>query len=312
MKKIVCAFKYLTLIFAFFLFNNVAKAELRDSYTKRSNDGFLSMGNDFFIGFNGSPADGGVYHHTVDTGEEIYCLDMGLVSAYNLSTLFDLDPENPDRPFDKGIIYIASADADYRSKVTALRAFTAMTRRYRNLYLGSGYSVDPQKAAGKYAQYVALVNSAVDWTYDTNRDVYSGNSFFRSAFGSTAENMYEGAAYSSPCAQSDNGCLRQDIVNHFFGMYGDSAFLYRDGNNRDRVVDGIFDKSPRLNESNPYVQEAKRLFQEAIRVSADGNLNKDNKKITIQKPDKFSDNITGVPQENLTLIGRNLIIALIS
>ena len=296
MKKIVCAFKYLTLIFAFFLFNNVAKAELRDSYTKRSNDGYSSMGSDFFIGFNGSPAEGGVYHHTVDTGEEIYCLDMGLVSAYNLSTLFDLDPENPDRPFDKGIIYIASADADYRSKVTALRAFTAMTRRYRNLYLGSGYSVDPQRAAGKYAQYVALVNSAVDWTYDTNRDVYSGNSFFRSAFGSTAENMYEGAAYSSPCAQSDNGCLRQDIVNHFFGMYGDSAFLYKDGNDRDRVVDGIFDKSPRLNESNPYVQEAKRLFQEAIRVSAAGNLNKDNKKITIQKPDKFSDNITGVPQ----------------
>ena len=253
MKKLRRLYVYIVFLLGFFVSIQNVFAELSDSYTKLPTPSSAEpVGNYYFDG-NGNGHSVGNYHQKIesngvsgrqDDDKDIFCLDMSLKGGSDLKAWRTLEPDNPDSLYDRGIIYIANSDADYRSKLTALRAFVTLIPPYRKFYVvNSGYS------SSQVGPYLALINSAVEWATDFD------NETLKKVFG---QFCYDKNFYTDPITSK-----RQHIINHLFGAnvypdYQATAFWVMKSNGQKELVDGIFDKANRLDESNPYVAKIGR------------------------------------------------------
>ena len=291
MKKVRNIYIYITFLLSFFISVQNVFADLPDSYTKLPTPSNTEPVGNYYFDEDGDVHTFGNYHQKVesngvsgrqDDDKDIFCLDMSLKGGTNLIAWRTLEPDDPDSLYDRGIIYIANSDADYRAKITALRAFVTLIPPYRKFYLAND-----SYGSSQLDPYVALINSAVDWATDFD------NETLKKVFGQFCydRNFYTDSSTSK----------RQHIINHLYGdnvypEYKATAFWVMHSNGNEELVDGIFDKANRLDESNPYVAKSKELFQEAIRVSAGQGDYNDNKSFAFpEQPTSFTDVITVDP-----------------
>lgn len=181
------------------------------------------------------------YDNATNTSYDFYCLD-GIRKAPDVGTVPNLKVQsvldNSD-PVDAVILYIINAEGySYNAKLTAMRAFTPLTKKYASF---------ESTLNGDYTAIYSIINSGVYWSSEASLQDFSA--VFKKF-------CVDGNCDTDPGSRGD--ITPQEVYNHLLGY---NLFTKKPSD----IPNYSFDISKyTLDESNGTVASAKKLLLEAM------------------------------------------------
>lgn len=185
------------------------------------------------------------YDNATNTPYDFYCLD-GIRKAPSVSQVPNLKVQsvlNNADPVDAVILYIINAEGySYNTKLTAMRAFTPLTKKYASF---------ESTLNGDYTAIYSIINSGVYWSSEASLQDFSG--IFKKF-------CIDNNCDTDPGSRGD--ITPQEVYNHLLGY---NLFSKKPSD----IPNYSFDISKyTLDESNGTVSSAKKLLLEAMAYGA--------------------------------------------